>query len=139
MILHMKCMDIALVAAFNSHGELLLLRRPADVHCGDFWSLPGGKIEPGETALAAAERELREETGLSGTAWQQLGESSHTYPDRQLHFVLYACHCDDLARLRPESDTVWAPLSELASYPMPEANANLIPLLRLPAQEPTAP
>ena len=30
----------------------------------DFWSLPGGRIEPGETDEAAATRELNEETGL---------------------------------------------------------------------------
>ncbi len=30
----------------------------------DFWSLPGGRIEPGETDEAAATRELDEETGL---------------------------------------------------------------------------
>lgn len=30
-----------------------------------FWSLPGGKLEPGEEALAAAHRELLEETGVT--------------------------------------------------------------------------
>ena len=44
-------------------GRLLLVRRgrpPAE----GLWSVPGGRIEPGETAAAAATREVREETGL---------------------------------------------------------------------------
>ena len=41
-------------------GRVLLARDEAL----DFWSLPGGRIEPGETDEAAAARELDEETGL---------------------------------------------------------------------------
>ena len=42
--------------------EVLLLERP---RYGD-WSLPKGHLEPGETAAAAALRELEEETGVRG-------------------------------------------------------------------------
>lgn len=44
--------------------EVLLVRRAHPPRQGE-WSLPGGRIEPGETAAAAALRELHEETGVN--------------------------------------------------------------------------
>jgi 8-oxo-dGTP diphosphatase len=46
--------------------EVLLIRRGQAPRKGD-WSLPGGRIEPGESEEAAALRELAEETGVSAT------------------------------------------------------------------------
>jgi len=43
--------------------EVLLVRRGQAPMKGH-WSIPGGRIEPGETAKAAALRELKEETGI---------------------------------------------------------------------------
>ena len=47
----------------DARGRLLLVLRANEPSRGR-WSLPGGRIEPGETARAAAAREVREETGL---------------------------------------------------------------------------
>lgn len=44
------------------HNRLLALRHTSPEH-GDFWGVPGGAIEPGETPLQAALRETREESG----------------------------------------------------------------------------
>jgi len=44
-------------------AEVLLIRRGKPPRAGE-WSLPGGRIEWGESARAAALRELREETGV---------------------------------------------------------------------------
>lgn len=44
----------------DSEGSMLLIRR------NNRWDLPKGKVEPGETLLQAALREVEEETGISG-------------------------------------------------------------------------
>jgi 8-oxo-dGTP diphosphatase len=47
----------------DSAGRLLLIRRGTEPGRG-LWSIPGGRIEPGESAASAAAREVLEETGL---------------------------------------------------------------------------
>ena len=45
-------------------NEVLQLRRSPGRYLAGYWSFPGGRVEAGETAVAAAFRELHEETGL---------------------------------------------------------------------------
>lgn len=69
------------VAVTNARGELLLLR-----HAGTGrWTLPGGSLEPGESFVACAARELHEETGLRAAMLEPLklyagAEYRFTYP-----------------------------------------------------------
>jgi 8-oxo-dGTP diphosphatase len=51
-------------AAIFRGQEVLLVRRGKGGPLAGLWSLPGGHIEPGEPARAAALREVREETGV---------------------------------------------------------------------------
>jgi 8-oxo-dGTP diphosphatase len=53
-------------------GQLLLVQRGHDPEAGR-WSLPGGRVEPGETDAEALVREMREETGLIVTAGPLVG------------------------------------------------------------------
>lgn len=59
---------------FNKQGEFLVIYR------NGIWDLPKGKLEPGEDFKQAAEREVTEETGLSGLQVQEsLLSTYHTY------------------------------------------------------------
>ncbi len=52
-------------AAIFRGGEVLLIQRGKEGPFRGLWSLPGGRIEPGEPVRAAALREVREETGVT--------------------------------------------------------------------------
>jgi 8-oxo-dGTP diphosphatase len=62
------------VIAEVADGAIVLVRRK---HPPPGWALPGGFIDAGETAAAAARRELREETGVQ----VELTELFHVYSD----------------------------------------------------------
>jgi 8-oxo-dGTP diphosphatase len=65
--------------------DILLAQRGKTLGYG-FWSLPGGKIEPGETAGDAAERELREETNVIADLRHHVGDFDLVAGD--VHYVI---------------------------------------------------
>jgi 8-oxo-dGTP diphosphatase len=76
----MRC--VAGVLLVDKSGAVLLQHR--DEHApGDalLWGLPGGQIEPGESTIAAARRELLEETGLTAGALSLYWHGLHTDGD----------------------------------------------------------
>lgn len=62
----------AVMMAIDSKNRVLLVRQyrlPAKRY---LWELPAGRLDPGESALAAARRELVEETGFRARQWTRL-------------------------------------------------------------------
>jgi 8-oxo-dGTP diphosphatase len=65
-------------------GRVLLAQRPAGKHLAGFWEFPGGKLEAGETPLAALARELLEELGIHVRSAEALIRLPWRYGDREL-------------------------------------------------------
>lgn len=68
-------------------GEVLLIRRGKAPRQGE-WSLPGGRIEPGERAVDAALRELYEETGVAARILGLIDVVDGIFADEGRHYVL---------------------------------------------------
>ncbi|MCR4405134.1 MAG: NUDIX hydrolase [Candidatus Acetothermia bacterium] len=63
------------VAIVSLLGERVLLVRQYRAPVGkELWELPAGTLEPGESPLECAKRELEEETGYLAREWRKLAE-----------------------------------------------------------------
>jgi ADP-ribose pyrophosphatase YjhB (NUDIX family) len=109
--------------AFDPRGRLLLIRRRNDPGSG-LWSLPGGRVEPGESDEVAVIRELREETGLDVIPGTLIG--TVTRGPYEIHD--YACEVTGGA-LTPGDDATEARWSDAADLSALEASGELVDLL----------
>jgi 8-oxo-dGTP diphosphatase len=74
----------------DASGRLLLIKRGHAPGRG-LWSLPGGRVEPGETDDEAVIRELREETGLTVRPGPLVGRVLRQAPAGTYEIFDYAC------------------------------------------------
>jgi ADP-ribose pyrophosphatase YjhB (NUDIX family) len=108
------------VGAIAVEGDkLLLVRRGHDPEAGR-WSVPGGRVEAGETVRRAVEREALEETGLTVCCGRLIGWVERMGPD--YHFVIL-----DFAvtvtggNVEPGGDAEevrWVPMADVARLPL---------------------
>jgi len=92
---------------FNKEGKLLVTRRAIEPDIGKI-DLPGGFVDPGETAEEALKRELQEELGISEVKMAYLTSGSNEYPFSGLTVfttdLLFRVDIDSLAVLKPADD-----------------------------------
>jgi dATP pyrophosphohydrolase len=77
-----RFVDVYVLRAGERGLEALVLRRAPGVRCAGAWESVHGAIEPGETPVDAALRELREETGLVPEGFYNLSRVESFYQHR---------------------------------------------------------
>ncbi len=128
----MKLLLVAAVALIDQDCRVLIAQRPQGKTLAGLWEFPGGKVELDERPEAALIRELREELGIAveEACLAPFTFASFAYPDFHLLMPLYICRrWTGFVAARENQTLKWVRPQDLRAYPMPPADAPLIPAL----------
>ena len=92
-------------------GQVALVHRPRY----DDWTLPKGKLDPGESFEGAAVREVEEETGLRAHPLRELPSTSYEVNGRPKIVRYWLMEADEAGPFLPNEETDelrWLPLDE---------------------------
>jgi 8-oxo-dGTP diphosphatase len=109
-------------------GRLLMVRRATEPGLGR-WSVPGGRVDPGETIQEAVVRELLEETGVEGVCMGLIGVAERI--GETFHHVILDYAVEVLAPAPPTagsdaSEARWVPLRDVAELDLVEGLAEFL-------------
>ena len=110
VVLHSGSVVILAVDDGRSQPHILLERQYRHAAQNYLWELPAGRIDKGENPLAAAKRELLEETGYTATRWKRIfkfyaspgfvAETMNVYLARGLHAGTAQPEADEMIQQR---------------------------------------
>lgn len=117
---------VGAVAVYDDH--LLMVRRGRGPAQGE-WSVPGGRVEPGETLAEAVVRELAEETGVEGVCGELIDWVERVGDDH--HFVILDFAVQVLERGSAvaggdAAEAAWVPLHEVGDLRLVDGLAEFL-------------
>jgi ADP-ribose pyrophosphatase YjhB (NUDIX family) len=110
----------------DADGRLLMIRRGHAPGVG-LWTLPGGRVEAGETLPSATAREVAEETGLRVDVGVEVGVVRRDAPDGRvfdIHDLRATVVGGDLRAGDDAADAAWV---DASSYAAMDADGALVP------------
>ena len=120
--------EVCVGAVAVDAGRLLLVRRGRGPAAGE-WSVPGGRVEAGETLAEAVVRELLEETGVEGVCGRLIGWVERIGDDH--HFVILDFAVEVLDPGDPvagddAAEAAWVPLEDVVDRNLVEGLAEFL-------------
>lgn len=124
--------EVAAAVILRADGAFLLARRPPGKVYAGWWEFPGGKVETGEPARAALERELREELDIEVRRAFPWLTRVFAYPHATVRLNFFRV-TEWLGEPRPREgqSLAWQRLDEPLLAPMLPANAPILASLSL--------
>lgn len=114
----------------NADGDIFISKRHKDLHQGDKWEFPGGKVEADETVYDALVRELREECNIVVQSASPLTVIHHNYGDKRVVLDVWrVISFEGAIAQREGQEWRWVPAYALQAYQFPKANEAIIELL----------
>ena len=128
------------VGVIQRGEQIFISKRPDQLHQGGRWEFPGGKVEHGETVLAALNRELMEEVGLQVQQAAPLIQLEYAYPEKtELLDVWLVSETEGAGEGLEGQQVAWVHHSELGNYQFPDANQPILDKVAALYQGQTAP
>jgi 8-oxo-dGTP diphosphatase len=124
---------VAVAVILRRDGAVLLAQRMAGTPYAGYWEFPGGKLEPGETAVQALRRELNEELGIEVTLATPWLTQRYKYPHAHVElefFRVYAWQGEPHGR--DGQSIAWQTPGAFDVAPLLPANSVVLRALMLP-------
>lgn len=121
---------VAVGIVLNKQGEILLAERAQHKYQGGMWEFPGGKVEEGETVLAALARELQEEINIHIVKAIPLLQYPYQYSDKRLLLDTWLItDYEGEAQGQEGQPILWVTPDQLATMEIPEGNVVIVKTL----------
>lgn len=103
-------------AVIVKDGLVLCAQRGPDGSLAGLWEFPGGKIEPGESARSALEREIEEELECRVEVGQAVTTTTHEYEFGVVTLSTFYCYLiEGTPHLTEHAEVRWLAPAELSS------------------------
>jgi 8-oxo-dGTP diphosphatase len=125
--------EVVAAVVFNERGEFLLAQRPPGKAYAGYWEFPGGKVERGEDAATALQRELHEELGIDVTRAYPWLTRDFDYPHADVRLRFFRVHgwAGELHGKELQQFT-WQSIRHITVAPLLPANGPILRGLELP-------